>query len=851
MRSRVCDAEVLQLIDELRTSGRKVTGTLVRKELLQRHGVPGGVARIYRLLQSQRDSGGRTIVRQSNGPHELRKEGVAAAAAFSKRAERLRSRILASDKPIVWIRGMAGTGKTTLLRRLADGPERTTRRTLDEPSPADLASAISAAREKGSDKAAPLIVASRPAGVVAEMLMTDQVYGRVDVIHDDSLFLSEEECRGAGLPGLYSATGGWPVLADASTSEREEIRALLPAFLQREVLPTLPEGLVTALFATAAEPLRPEAIDAVLGTEPHLHPLLESSSGRLTVSATWVSDALRRVLAAPAGLPPKLIEPLAHLHTTYGDPPRAVKALIAIGRTEEALALFERAGGLFFGYRHGFPALESVLESFGAEIESRSEGLLLARSHLLFKSGRTAEALRRLEAHFPRLPVDLRRLQTLQSPYAILARIDIAAALEESLPVEVVTSWGQLDAFLPAGDHLAHGILYNTMAMGFLRSEALSQARQLAEEALAAYHRAGSPYLTHFMLEHLADIALWQGRLRDVAGYVQRAEEALTQSGLSFTSDVAFLHVLKARLAYEQGRLEDCPTNFSPILDTLVSGDSTPALIRTLTAFAPLAQLWREGLRVALDTAGQCVLTLGRRHGLSEEREFVLMRARLYQVARRHAQAAVCLTELELMPAPRRSPYWAAEEGLIQLRNQIARHMPPDVSLRATKIIAELPPLEIRQRISLEVLRAFLHHRLGDPGLAKRHLLVALRWAQAEGLVSVLLEDGEFLERLLPSFIAEPRTGNEDIAVFSKHIAASLRALSTSGLRAKALAGVSPQEHRVLVYLSDGCSNKEIARALALSESAVRFHLSNLFRKLKVTRRGALLQRARARGLLR
>jgi len=98
--------------------------------------------------------------------------------------------------------------------------------------------------------------------------MTDQVYGRVDVIHDDSLFLSEEECRVAGLPGLYSATGGWPVLADASTSEREEIRALLPAFLQREVLPTLPEGLVTALFATAAEPLRLEAIDAVLGTEP-------------------------------------------------------------------------------------------------------------------------------------------------------------------------------------------------------------------------------------------------------------------------------------------------------------------------------------------------------------------------------------------------------------------------------------------------------------------------------------------------------------------------------------------------------------------------------------------------------
>jgi LuxR family maltose regulon positive regulatory protein len=113
----------------------------------------------------------------------------------------------------------------------------------------------------------------------------------------------------------------------------------------------------------------------------------------------------------------------------------------------------------------------------------------------------------------------------------------------------------------------------------------------------------------------------------------------------------------------------------------------------------------------------------------------------------------------------------------------------------------------------------------------------------------VLIEDGEFLERLLPGFVAAPGPGNARLAQLATRVLRPLRFLPTAPHNSKALAGVSRQEHRVLSYVADGYTNKQIGRALMLSESTVKFHLRSLFKKLSVTTRGALADAARARGI--
>lgn len=61
--------------------------------------------------------------------------------------------------------------------------------------------------------------------------------------------------------------------------------------------------------------------------------------------------------------------------------------------------------------------------------------------------------------------------------------------------------------------------------------------------------------------------------------------------------------------------------------------------------------------------------------------------------------------------------------------------------------------------------------------------------------------------------------------------------------------GLTPREKEVLSLLTTGCTNKEIAEALFISEKTVKSHLNSIFRKLDVTRRLQAILYAINRGL--
>jgi DNA-binding NarL/FixJ family response regulator len=63
-------------------------------------------------------------------------------------------------------------------------------------------------------------------------------------------------------------------------------------------------------------------------------------------------------------------------------------------------------------------------------------------------------------------------------------------------------------------------------------------------------------------------------------------------------------------------------------------------------------------------------------------------------------------------------------------------------------------------------------------------------------------------------------------------------------------AGLTVKEHQILNLLSTGLSNAAIAKELWVADQTVKFHLSNIYRKLKVKGRTAAVEAARQRGLI-
>jgi DNA-binding CsgD family transcriptional regulator len=352
------------------------------------------------------------------------------------------------------------------------------------------------------------------------------------------------------------------------------------------------------------------------------------------------------------------------------------------------------------------------------------------------------------------------------------------------------------------------------------------------------------------MLLHLADLAIRNSRMREAGTHLRAAQQALSASTLAFNTEQLIIGAFRARIAYEEGRFEDCPPEVEPILHALMEGDSWPDLIANTAAYAVFSAFWKKGLAGAIDVLERCSFALSRRHGAPLQHHFALIRIRLWQVARRQHQVDEALQEFEMAPPAQRAPQLDNEVSLIRLRQKILRQRDLDSATQLIDGLVKDPYLSPRQKITLSILQANMRLIARKNGEARRHLTVALRIAQAEHLVGVLFEEAQFLERLLPLCVRETRTTATGLRNFARALQRRLRTLPGTPSLAKQLTGISKQEHRVLCHLSDGTTNKEIARALGLSQSTVKFHLRSLFRKLRVATRLELLQAAHERGIV-
>ncbi len=116
--------------------------------------------------------------------------------------------------------------------------------------------------------------------------------------------------------------------------------------------------------------------------------------------------------------------------------------------------------------------------------------------------------------------------------------------------------------------------------------------------------------------------------------------------------------------------------------------------------------------------------------------------------------------------------------------------------------------------------------------------------AQAESMMAVWLQGGEHVQGFL-SLLSAPgqRFGSVDrerLMVLAPHLGNMLRHHRPEPARAKSHPALTAREAEAVDLVSAGCSNREIARRLGVTESTVKKHVSAALTKLGVNSRTQL-----------
>jgi LuxR family maltose regulon positive regulatory protein len=156
-------------------------------------------------------------------------------------------------------------------------------------------------------------------------------------------------------------------------------------------------------------------------------------------------------------------------------------------------------------------------------------------------------------------------------------------------------------------------------------------------------------------------------------------------------------------------------------------------------------------------------------------------------------------------------------------------------------LAVHLTDRRMRRVVETRVLLAIAHARLGND-TALPHLEAALHLAQPEGYTRTFLDEGEPMAALLAKCRPSPARD------------ALLKAFDQSVLRSTFYASrsdaLTDREIQILRLMAAGRSNQEIAGALYLTPSTVKWYSHQIYQKLGAKRRTEAVEKARGLGVV-
>ena len=545
-----------------------------------------------------------------------------------------------------------------------------------------------------------------------------------------------------------------------------------------------------------------------------------------------------------------------------GDLENAVAHAGEAGDVARVVTIIESAGAVRIGLMEGMPALRRVLRHLSNDDIYTHPRLHLARIWLLAKQGEVGVARQQYDecmrarlnggkrgraaysdAHKESLFVGMMLAEVYEDKD--FNRADIQRIEAMARDVSIVDHWFQ-------------GWVNNLLCVMHTRKGNLQAAAAVNEAATFHYRQVGSDYGQVWMLLHLAVISHLDGRLVDASRAIARA---VNRASVEFSNDsglVNIVRVIESALLVERNEMSRASEQ---IFDALAAMENAEGWVeiyvqgyRTAIELAYFLDGLEEAIR-HVKRARQIALN----RGLPRLSQAVLLFQIEILILDGQLDAAQTLVEkhgLQIEPVPGMADDgWRARvrQAVVLARLALYRGAGADLSGTLSGYIADAKRHGRRRAVmELSVIMALAEFASNRRDGCVTALRMALQTAVEEGFRRVFVREGRPMARMLEVMIRHVGVSSMDRKTvgFLAELVTALRN-PTGEMSSETETNIlSDREHAVLSLSADGNCNKLIARNLDVSVATVKFHLSNIYRKLGVGNRTVAVAVAKENNLL-
>ena len=546
----------------------------------------------------------------------------------------------------------------------------------------------------------------------------------------------------------------------------------------------------------------------------------------------------------------------------HGDLENAVMHAAKAGNIARVVKIIESAGAVRIGLMEGMPALRRVLRHLSKEDIYAHPRLHLAQIWLLAKQGEVGVARQQYDEYVSAMSNGAKpgwAAYTDVHKESLFVGMMLAEVYEDKdfnhADIQRIEAMARDVSVI---DHWFQGWVNNLLCVMHTRKGNLLAAAAVNEAATFHYRQVGSDYGQVWMLLHLAVISFLDGRLVEASRAIAKA---VNRASIEFANDsglVSIVRVIESALLLEQNEMSRASEQ---IFDALTATENSEGWVeiyvqgyRTAIELAYFLDGLEEAIR-HVERAKQIALD----RGLPRLNQAVL----LFQIEiltldgqLDAAEALVNEHGLGIETHPKMGEdSWRARVRQVVVLARLALYRGEAANLPETlsRYIDDAEQFGRRRAVmELSVILAlaeFAAYRRDECVAALRR---SLQTAVEEGFRRVFAREGRPMARMLEVMIRHVGVSSMDktTVAFLAELVTALK--SPAGeLSSKTETNIlSEKELAVLNQSADGNCNKLIARNLGVSVATVKFHLSNVYRKLGVGSRTVAVAVARENNLL-